>query len=103
MKIMNTSNEHVISIGASFSSEADSHLVCVQNDDGVYQTQANSATGEPRKSKFCNNIGFIGLHSHDYVSGMEDHFPSQKKRNNCNDIHHLNTYPFLFCIGMCST
>ncbi|KAF7250448.1 Zinc finger FYVE domain-containing protein 16 [Varanus komodoensis] len=50
MKVMNNSNEHVISIGASFSSEADSHLVCIQNDDGVYQTQANSATGHPRKS-----------------------------------------------------
>jgi MAD (mothers against decapentaplegic) interacting protein len=50
MKVINSSNEHVISIGASFSTEADSHLVCVQND-GVYQTQANSATGHPRKGK----------------------------------------------------
>ncbi|XP_072593012.1 zinc finger FYVE domain-containing protein 16 isoform X2 [Vulpes vulpes] len=48
MKVINSSNEHVISIGASFSTEADSHLVCVQND-GIYQTQANSATGHPRK------------------------------------------------------
>ncbi|KAG8524631.1 Zinc finger FYVE domain-containing protein 16, partial [Galemys pyrenaicus] len=48
MKVINSSNEHVISIGASFSTEADSHLVCVQNDGG-YQTQANSATGHPRK------------------------------------------------------
>ncbi|XP_059949084.1 zinc finger FYVE domain-containing protein 16 isoform X2 [Mesoplodon densirostris] len=48
MKVINSSNEHVISIGASFSTEADSHLVCIQND-GVYQTQANSATGHPRK------------------------------------------------------
>lgn len=52
MKVINTSNEHVISIGASFNSQADSHLVCVQNDDGIYQTQANSATGHPRKSKY---------------------------------------------------
>ncbi|XP_030879292.1 zinc finger FYVE domain-containing protein 16-like, partial [Leptonychotes weddellii] len=48
MKVINSSNEHVISIGASFSTEADSHLVCIQND-GIYQTQANSATGHPRK------------------------------------------------------
>nr|XP_020645902.1 zinc finger FYVE domain-containing protein 16 isoform X1 [Pogona vitticeps]XP_020645903.1 zinc finger FYVE domain-containing protein 16 isoform X1 [Pogona vitticeps] len=60
MKIMNTSNEHVISIGASFSSEADSHLVCVQNDDGVYQTQANSATGEPRKITGASFVVFNG-------------------------------------------
>lgn len=50
MKVINSSNEHVISIGASFSTEADSHLVCIQND-GIYQTQANSATGHPRKGK----------------------------------------------------
>lgn len=50
MKVINSSNEHVISIGASFSTEADSHLVCVQND-GVYQTQANSATSHPRKGE----------------------------------------------------
>lgn len=51
MKVIHSSNEHVISIGASFSTEADSHLVCVQSD-GVYQTQANSATGHPRRSKW---------------------------------------------------
>ena len=51
MKVINSSNEHVISIGASFSTEADSHLVCIQND-GVYQTQANSATGHPRKGEY---------------------------------------------------
>ncbi|XP_048359419.1 zinc finger FYVE domain-containing protein 16 [Sphaerodactylus townsendi] len=60
MKIMNTSNEHVISIGASFSSEADSHLVCVQNNDGVYQTQANSATGDPRKVTGASFVVFNG-------------------------------------------
>ncbi|XP_061886742.1 zinc finger FYVE domain-containing protein 16 isoform X2 [Entelurus aequoreus] len=42
LKVVTGSNEHVISIGASFSSQADSHLVCVQNEDGSYQTQASS-------------------------------------------------------------
>lgn len=41
-KVVNSSNEHVISIGASFSQQADSHLVCLQNEEGNYQTQANS-------------------------------------------------------------
>ncbi|XP_075448359.1 LOW QUALITY PROTEIN: zinc finger FYVE domain-containing protein 16 [Ascaphus truei] len=36
LKVIHSSNEHVISIGASFSLEADSHLVCVQNSDGIY-------------------------------------------------------------------
>ncbi|XP_070268355.1 zinc finger FYVE domain-containing protein 16 isoform X2 [Myotis yumanensis] len=59
MKVINSSNEHVISIGASFSTEADSHLVCVQND-GVYQTQANSATGHPRKVTGASFVVFNG-------------------------------------------
>uniref|UniRef100_A0A8C7WTZ0 Smad anchor for receptor activation-like C-terminal domain-containing protein n=1 Tax=Oryzias sinensis TaxID=183150 RepID=A0A8C7WTZ0_9TELE len=45
-KVLNASNEHVISIGAGFSPEADSHLVCVQNEEGAYQTQANSMPGK---------------------------------------------------------
>ncbi|XP_077722918.1 zinc finger FYVE domain-containing protein 16 isoform X2 [Canis aureus] len=59
MKVINSSNEHVISIGASFSTEADSHLVCVQND-GIYQTQANSATGHPRKVTGASFVVFNG-------------------------------------------
>nr|XP_003408163.1 zinc finger FYVE domain-containing protein 16 [Loxodonta africana]XP_010586547.1 zinc finger FYVE domain-containing protein 16 [Loxodonta africana] len=59
MKVINSSNEHVISIGASFSTEADSHLVCVQND-GVYQTQANRATGHPRKVTGASFVVFNG-------------------------------------------
>lgn len=59
MKVIHSSNEHVISIGASFSTEADSHLVCVQSD-GVYQTQANSATGQPRKVTGASFVVFNG-------------------------------------------
>ncbi|XP_004405659.1 PREDICTED: zinc finger FYVE domain-containing protein 16 [Odobenus rosmarus divergens] len=59
MKVINSSNEHVISIGASFSTEADSHLVCIQND-GIYQTQANSATGHPRKVTGASFVVFNG-------------------------------------------
>ncbi|XP_076783255.1 zinc finger FYVE domain-containing protein 16 [Arvicanthis niloticus] len=59
MKVINSSNEHVISIGASFSPEADSHLVCVQSD-GVYQTQANSATGQTRKVTGASFVVFNG-------------------------------------------
>ncbi|XP_028616028.1 zinc finger FYVE domain-containing protein 16 isoform X2 [Grammomys surdaster] len=59
MKVINSSNEHVISIGASFSTEADSHLVCVQSD-GVYQTQANSATGQTRKVTGASFVVFNG-------------------------------------------
>ena len=47
-KVASASNEHVISIGATFSSAADSHLVCFQNEDGNYQTQASSKPGKTR-------------------------------------------------------
>lgn len=49
LKVVNSSNEHVISVGACFSTEADSHLVCIQNEDGGYQTQANSIQGKTRR------------------------------------------------------
>lgn len=52
--MVNSSNDHVISIGASFNTEADSHLVCVQNKHGHYHTQANSATEHPRKGKLSS-------------------------------------------------
>ncbi|NXH09700.1 ZFY16 protein, partial [Bucco capensis] len=42
MKVINSSGEPEISLGASFNSEADSHLVCALNEDG---TQAISAAG----------------------------------------------------------
>ncbi|KFQ37422.1 Zinc finger FYVE domain-containing protein 16, partial [Merops nubicus] len=58
MKVINSSDEHVISIGASFSTEADSHLVCVQDKHGHYHTQAISATGHPRKVTGASFVEF---------------------------------------------
>lgn len=52
-KVVNVSNEHVISIGAHFSTEADSHLVCFQNEEGNYQTQAISMPGKTRTGETC--------------------------------------------------
>ncbi|NXN43414.1 ZFY16 protein, partial [Rhinoptilus africanus] len=60
MKVINSSNEHVISIGASFNTEADSHFVCVQNKHGLYDTQAISATGHPRKVIGASFVVFNG-------------------------------------------
>ncbi|XP_018120385.1 zinc finger FYVE domain-containing protein 16 isoform X2 [Xenopus laevis] len=60
LKVIHASNEHVISIGASFSLEADSHLVCVQNSDGIYQTQANSAPGKTREVTGASFVVFNG-------------------------------------------
>ncbi|KFV18098.1 Zinc finger FYVE domain-containing protein 16, partial [Tauraco erythrolophus] len=60
MKVINSSNEHVIRIGASFNTEADSHLVCVQNKHGLYHTQAISATGHPRKVTGASFVVFKG-------------------------------------------
>lgn len=58
MKAMNKSNEHVLAMGACFNDRADSHLVCVQNDDGNYQTQAISIHHQPRKGANTESDSF---------------------------------------------
>ncbi|XP_035246923.1 zinc finger FYVE domain-containing protein 16 isoform X2 [Anguilla anguilla] len=60
LKVVNSSNEHVISMGANFSTEADSHLVCFQNEDGNYQTQANSMLGKTRQVTGASFVVFNG-------------------------------------------
>jgi hypothetical protein len=62
MKIVSNSNEHVMAMGASFSADADSHLVCIQNDDGNYQTQAINIQSKPRKGK-VNQTHAINIQS----------------------------------------
>ncbi|XP_069556732.1 zinc finger FYVE domain-containing protein 16 isoform X1 [Brachyistius frenatus] len=59
-KVVNSSNEHVISVGASFSSTADSHLVCFQNEEGNYQTQASSMPGKTRTVTGASFVVFNG-------------------------------------------
>ncbi|XP_061658249.1 zinc finger FYVE domain-containing protein 16 isoform X2 [Syngnathoides biaculeatus] len=59
-RVVNGANEHVISIGANFSSEADSHLVCFQNEDGTYQTQAGSVPGKTRTVTGASFVVFNG-------------------------------------------
>ncbi|XP_061192554.1 zinc finger FYVE domain-containing protein 9-like isoform X1 [Saccostrea echinata] len=60
MKVVENSNEHVMAIGACFSTEADSHLVCIQNDDGNYQTQAINIQNKPRKVTGASFVVFNG-------------------------------------------
>lgn len=60
LKVVNSSNEHVISFGACFSTEVDSHLVCLQNEDGSYQTQANSIPGKTRRVTGASFVVFNG-------------------------------------------
>ncbi|XP_018420708.1 PREDICTED: zinc finger FYVE domain-containing protein 16 [Nanorana parkeri] len=60
LKVIHSCNEHVISIGASFSMQADSHLVCVQNNNGIYQTQASSVPGQSRQVTGASFIVFNG-------------------------------------------
>lgn len=48
VKILNASDEHVMALGANFSLQADSHLVCIQSEQG-YKTQAINIQNQPRK------------------------------------------------------
>ena len=52
MKVISNGDDHVMAMGASFSMSADSHLVCLQNDDGSYQTQAINIQNRPRRGTF---------------------------------------------------
>ncbi|XP_055886956.1 zinc finger FYVE domain-containing protein 9-like isoform X2 [Biomphalaria glabrata] len=60
MKVVRNSNEHVMALGSSFSSEADSHLVCIQNEDGSYQTQAINIQNKPRLETGASFVVFNG-------------------------------------------
>lgn len=77
MKAMNKSNEHVLAMGACFNDRADSHLVCVQNDDGNYQTQAISIHHQPRKGAnhstrlFSLRPFFVPLDSSQKIAGVD--------------------------------
>ena len=51
MKVIDNSNDHVMALGANFNTTADSHLVCIQNEDGNYQTQAINIQDKPRKGQ----------------------------------------------------
>ncbi|XP_019711964.1 zinc finger FYVE domain-containing protein 16 [Hippocampus comes] len=59
-RVVSGANEHVISIGAGLSLQADSHLVCFQNEDGSYQTQASSMPGKTRTVTGASFVVFNG-------------------------------------------
>jgi MAD (mothers against decapentaplegic) interacting protein len=60
LKVLTNSNEHVLAFGANFSLKADSHLVCMQNDDGQYQTQSINNESAIRKITGASFIVFSG-------------------------------------------
>ncbi|XP_035213773.1 zinc finger FYVE domain-containing protein 9-like isoform X2 [Stegodyphus dumicola] len=61
MKVLNSNNvEHVLALGSNFSTEADSHLVCMQKEEGDYQTQAISIENTTRRVTGASFIVFSG-------------------------------------------
>ncbi|CAG0897644.1 unnamed protein product [Darwinula stevensoni] len=60
MKALNDSNDHVLALGSNLSLQADSHLVCIQNEDGNYQTQAINIQNKPRKVTGASFVVFNG-------------------------------------------
>jgi len=60
LKALNTSNETVLALGATFSSSADSHLVTIQQEDGSYQTQAINICNKERKLTGASFVVFNG-------------------------------------------
>jgi MAD, mothers against decapentaplegic interacting protein len=58
-RVLSNANDHVLALGASFSREADSHLVCVQGEDETYMSKAISIQNTTRKSKLGHKYDFI--------------------------------------------
>lgn len=54
------SNEHVLALGANLSPKADSHLVCVQGDEGTYHTQAVHVAHTEQKITGATFVVFSG-------------------------------------------
>ncbi|XP_049593459.1 zinc finger FYVE domain-containing protein 16 isoform X3 [Syngnathus scovelli] len=59
-RVLSGANEHVITVGATLSLRADSHLVCFQNEDGSYRTQAASVPGKTRTVTGASFVVFNG-------------------------------------------
>jgi len=59
VKILNATDEHVMALGANFSLQADSHLVCIQSEQG-YKTQAINIQNQARKVTGASFIVFSG-------------------------------------------
>lgn len=56
-KSMGNSSDHILAFAGNFSSQADSHLVCIQdteNNENVYTTHAINIHNKPRKSKYIH-------------------------------------------------
>ena len=70
MKILNATDEHVMALGANFSLQADSHLVCMQNEQG-YKTQAINIQNQARKGTLPLMlpavISYLFFNEHVYV------------------------------------
>ena len=58
MKALSNTNDHVMALEANFNINADSHLVCIQNADDKYDTQAINIQNKPRKSNYTNYCSF---------------------------------------------
>lgn len=64
-KVLSTSNEHVLAFGGNFSTKADSHFVCTQNEhdddvQGQYRTQLAHFEGSPSKTTGASFVVFSG-------------------------------------------
>ena len=59
LKALNTSNETVLALGATFSVSADSHLVTIQQEDGAYQTQAINICNKVRASLWGAHLSLL--------------------------------------------
>lgn len=64
MKSLSNSSDHILAFGSNFSTQADSHLVCIQDTQGSnensYTTHAINIQNKPRKVTGASFIVFNG-------------------------------------------
>ncbi|XP_067937820.1 uncharacterized protein [Watersipora subatra] len=66
MKAVGASQECVIAFGASFSMQADSHIVCMQNEDGTYTSRTMNIRDQQRTVTGASFVVFSGSMKESY-------------------------------------
>ncbi|XP_063996768.1 zinc finger FYVE domain-containing protein 16 [Pogoniulus pusillus] len=98
MKVIDSSDEYVIIIGTNPSNEADSFLVCVQDEDGLYQSKTVSVTGCPRRVTSASFVVFKEATAAKYAvieDGIIVHVTTETLQNLCKALRSKKDYKII--------
>lgn len=86
IRAMNNSEENVLAFAGNISTQADSHLVCIQStqDDTSYTTQAINIHNKPRQGMYNFNVSLDTDGSGINSIALRFHLSTQKYLKNNN-------------------